>query len=297
MEYKVQDNSYGIAELQTELLRILHEYIRICDHFSLRWWTTGGTSIGALRHKGFIPWDDDLDVVMPRPDYEQLWALRDEINRDSRFILTRTDEKKNYHHRVMQLVDVETTFIHIRSEKEDIEHGVYIDIIPLDARAPGKLGYARQIFNAMVFSVYNIQCLPEYRSGRAVACMTSLALGLLKSKKLRYQIWRHCEKEMMKYDWDGAHQVVNLVCDIKSMLRPYESVWFRGTEKCLFEDTEVNLPAGARKILHAYFGDFMQLPREEERHPIHNTRFIDLEHPYTQYKGKYYCVGKVADAE
>lgn len=297
MEYKVQDNSYGIANFQTELLRILHKFIKICDIYGLRWWTTGGTSIGALRHQGFIPWDDDLDVVMPRPDYERLWGLRDEINCGSRFILTRTELTKNYHHRVMQLVDVETTFIHARSSEEDLEHGVYIDIIPLDARAPGKLGYARQVLNAMVFSVYNIQCLPEYKSGKIVARMTALALSLVRNKKLRYRLWRHCEIEMTKYDWDGAKQIVNLVCDMKSMLRPYDAAWFRETEKCPFEDIEVNLPSGVREALKAYFGDFMQLPPDKDRHPVHNTTLIDLEHPYTQYKGKYYCIGKGTDAE
>jgi len=297
MDYKVQDNSFGIADFQTELLLILHEFEKICDRYGLRWWTTGGTSIGALRHRGFIPWDDDLDVVMPRPDYERLWALQDEINRDSRFILTRTGEEKNYHHRVMQLVDTETTFIHARSAQEDLEHGVYIDIIPLDARAPGKLGYARQVLNAMAFSVYNIQCLPEYKSGRTVARLTALALWLVKNKKLRWRIWRHCEKEMTKYDWDGAKQIVNLVCDTKSMLRPYDAAAFRDTQKQAFEDMEVNLPVGAQEILRDYFGDFMQLPPEKDRHPVHNTRLIDLEHPYTAYKGKYYCVGKETGAE
>ncbi len=290
MEYKVSDNSYGIAAFQTELLKLLHVFMELCERYGLRWYVTGGTCIGALRHKGFVPWDDDLDVVMPRPDYEKLWALRDEINRDSQFIVTRTTKENNYHHRVMQLVDLNTTFVHARCVNEDIEHGVYIDIIPMDGCAPTKLGYYRQVFNAMVFSVYNIQCLPEYNDGKKIAALTSLALKLIPGKALRYKIWKHCEKQMTKWDWDKSSMVAHLSCDLKSMLHPYQGEWFKQVKKARFEDTEVNVPIGAERYLTQYFGDFMQLPPEKSRHPVHNTKMIDLEHPYTQYRGVYYLV-------
>lgn len=292
MAYKVADNTYGIADFQTELLNILREFMKICDKYNLRWWASGGTCIGALRHDGFVPWDDDLDVAMPRPDYEKLWSLREEINKDSRFILTRTGKEKNYHHRVMQLVDLQTTFIHTRSADEDLEHGVYIDILPMDGCASGKISYYRQVMNAMIFSVYNIQCLPEYNDGKMVSRATDIALKLIKSPKLRYKIWKHCEKQMVKYDWESAKKIAHLSCDTKSMLHPYDAEWFGDVKKHKFEDIEINLPIGAEKYLTQYFGDFMQLPPEKSRHPVHNTKLIDLEHPYTQYKGIYYCVDK-----
>lgn len=292
MAYRVSDNTYGIADFQTELLTILHEFIRICEKYHLRWWASGGTCIGSLRHNGFVPWDDDLDIAMPRPDYEILWSLRDEINKDSRFIITRTEKNKNYHHRVMQMVDLQTTFIHSRSVDEDLEHGVYIDIIPMDACAPDKFRYFIQVLNAMVFSVYNIQCLPEYNNGKIVGKMTDIGLKLIKNQNMRYRIWKHCEKQMMKYNWDEAKQIAHLSCDTKSMFHPYDASWFSSVKKHKFEDIEINLPIGAEKYLTQYYGDFMQFPPEENRHPVHNTKLIDLNTPYTQYKGIYYCVDK-----
>ena len=292
MKYHVSDNTYGIADFQTELLDILRVFIDICDNYNLRWWASGGTCIGALRHNGFIPWDDDLDVAMPRPDYEKLWSLRDEINKDSRYIITRTSKDKNYHHRVMQLVDTQTTFIHSRSADEDIEHGVYIDLLPMDACAPGKISYFMQVINAMTFSVYNIQCLPEYNDGKIVSRMTDIALKVIKDKDLRYRIWKHCEKQIKKYDWDSAKKIAHLSCDTKSMLHPYDAAWFRDVKKHKFEDLEINIPIGAEKYLKQYFGDFMRLPPESSRYPVHNTKLIDLDHSYTQYKGVYYCVNK-----
>ena len=290
MSYKVDDNTYGIADFQTELLNILREFIKICDKYSLRWWACGGTCIGALRHNGFIPWDDDLDVAMPRPDYEKLWSLRNEINRDSRFVITRTEKGKNYHHRVMQLVDIQTTFIHARNANEDIEHGVYIDIIPMDACAPSKIGYCHQVLNAMLFSVYNIQCLPEYNDGKVVSKLTEIALKLVKSPEKRYRIWKHCEKQITKYDWTSAKAIAFLCCDVKGLLHLCDASWFSNVKKHKFEDIDINIPIEAEKYLTYIFGDYMQLPPEESRHPGHKTKLIDLEKPYIQYKGKYYCV-------
>ncbi len=290
MEYKVTDNTYGIADFQTKLLEILHEFIAICKRYNLRWWGCGGTCIGALRHNGFIPWDDDLDIGMPRPDYEKLWSLRDEINKEGHYILTRTTDNKNYHHRVIQFMDTNTTFIHSRSENEDIEHGIYIDIIPMDACAPTKLGYYRQVFNAILFSIYNVQCLSEYNKKKSINIATSIALKLIKSKKIRYHIWKHCENQMTKYNWETAKQIIQITCDLTSMTHPYKAEWFRSVKTHQFEDIEINLPIGVEHYLSLCYKDFMQYPPEQLRHPIHNTKLIDFNTPFSAYKGKYYCI-------
>ena len=161
MGYQVKNNEFGIANLQTIMLDILKEFIRVCKENELTYYACGGTCIGALRHNGFIPWDDDLDVFMPRPDYEKLWEIRDQFTGE-KYKLCRTTKEKNYHHRVQQLVDLKTTFINQRSVNEDIEHGVYIDILPIDACAPTKAKRFSQMIQAMLYSVYNIQCLPEF---------------------------------------------------------------------------------------------------------------------------------------
>ena len=109
----VKDNTYGIAPLQDKMLDILKHFISVCEKNGIRYCACGGTCIGALHHQGFIPWDDDLDVFMPRPDYEKLWQLYDN-SKEPKFKLCRTTPDKNYHHRVMQMVDLNTTFQEIQ---------------------------------------------------------------------------------------------------------------------------------------------------------------------------------------
>ena len=97
MTHRIKDNSFEIADLQEKMLGLLCELIRVCEENQLTYWACGGTCIGALRHDGFIPWDDDLDVYMPRDDYEKLWKIRDKFNSEQ-FILCRTTKDRNYHH-------------------------------------------------------------------------------------------------------------------------------------------------------------------------------------------------------
>ena len=289
MGYQVKNNEFGIANLQTIMLDILKEFIRVCKENELTYYACGGTCIGALRHNGFIPWDDDLDVFMPRPDYEKLWEIRDQFTGE-KYKLCRTTKEKNYHHRVQQLVDLNTTFINQRSVNEDIEHGVYIDILPLDACAPTKPGRIQQVLQAMLYSVYNVQCVPEFHGGRLFQKIVDIMLKAVPNDEARYKIWSSCERKMTKYEWSNASSVVELAASMKVLLNPYPKAWFEGVKTHQFEDIVINLPSGVDKYLSQVFGDYMQLPPEDKRHPVHNTVLINLDHPYTQYRGKKYCI-------
>ena len=290
----VKDNTYGIAPLQYKMLDILKHFISICEKYDLKYWCSDGSCLGALRHHGFIPWDDDLDVIMPRQDYEQLWRLYGEKINSSKYKLCRTTFDKNYHHRVMQLVDLETTFINRRSVNEDIEHGVYIDIIPLDAVPKGKFRKVMQRINAIIYSVYNIQCRPEFNGGKLMGIMgvgTTIMLALVRSKRHRYLLWKKAEKRMTKYNWDSVTEVGVITSTFHELITPFPKEWF-GNRKELFENIQISVPSHAEDYCTALYGNFMELPSIEQRKVIHNTVLIDLEKSYTNYKYKQYCINK-----
>ena len=98
-----------VRQLQLKLLEIFKYFKKICEENNLTYWCGGGTMLGAVRHKGFIPWDDDLDVFLPRKDYERLYEIWNQVADTSHYVLVRTDKKVNYHHAAMNLVDVCTS--------------------------------------------------------------------------------------------------------------------------------------------------------------------------------------------
>lgn len=289
----VKDDSYGIADLQDKMLDILKHLIDLCEKNKLRYWLAGGTCLGALRHGGFIPWDDDLDVYMPRADYEKLWELMGGKLSEGKYVLCRTDARKNYHHRVMQMVDVTTTFIHSRNAGEDIEHGVYIDIIPIDACPDGRLQRFSQFVNAVLFSIYNIQCKPEYNGGKLTGVMslgTTVLLGLVRNPDARYRIWRRAEKRMTGYDWDKCSHIKCITSQFHELMTAFPKEWF-GERKVPFEDIMAVVPRNAEAYCEAMYGDYMALPPQEKRIVRHHTELIDLNNSYRKYKGSYYCRG------
>lgn len=292
-----KDNSYGQAALQGKMLEILIFFISVCEKYQLDYCLAGGTCLGALRHNGFIPWDDDLDVYMPRPDYERLWKLAEEVNASSHYVLCRTSEERNYHHRVMQLTDVDTTFIHSRCADEDIEHGVYIDIIPIDARANGRLGRIEQFVDAIFFSIFNIQCKPEYNGGRMTSIMragTGLMLFLVGSPRSRFRLWQKAERRMTSYEWDDAKELIVLTSTFHELRTPFPRSWFRKRE-ATFEGIKVLIPECAEEYCKKMYGDYLSLPPEEQRVARHRTEHIDLSRPYQEFKGIYYCVQQEAN--
>ena len=266
----VRDNTYGIADLQDKMLDILKYLDVLCEKNNLTYWAAFGTCLGAIRHKGFIPWDDDLDVYMPRHDYEKLWAIWNDINEDPKYKLCRTGHDKNY---------------------DDIEHGVYIDIMPMDGAAPGKLGQLFQAYHAIIYSVYNIQVQPEFHGNKMMEVGTRFLLNAVKNPERRYKLWTRAEKKLTKYDSRTAEQCLDFNNYFKLLFEPMQTGWFKPV-RVPFEDTTICVPTDYDKYLKTVYGDYMQLPPEDKRTTLHNTVKIDLQTPYTEYKGKYYCVEK-----
>jgi len=115
------------------MLKILLEFDRICKKHKLKYWLDFGTLLGAVRHKGFIPWDDDLDVSMPREDYNKLLNIaQDELNQDYFFQNKNTD--KNFFLYFSKIRDNNSFFVENHESEEEINYhrGIYIDIFPVN---------------------------------------------------------------------------------------------------------------------------------------------------------------------
>ena len=118
---------------------------------------------------------------------------------------------------------------------------------------------------------------------------TQTLLNLVKNNDRRYRIWKKAEKRMTNCNWETAEYAVELTTSFSSILRFWPRRWF-GYRKEKFEDIEICVPSGAEEYMTAVYGDFMKMPAIEDQTVKHNTVFIDLDNPYTKYKGIYYCV-------
>lgn len=291
--YRDYELSEGVTvrQLQLKLLEIFLYFKKICEENNLTYWCGGGTMLGAVRHKGFIPWDDDLDVFLPRKDYERLYEIWDQVADTSHYVLVRTDEKVNYHHAAMNLVDVRTTYVNRHSVNEDIYHGIYIDVIPFEGYPSSKVERALQIYHSIMFSVFNVQRLPD-NQGSFLRLPTKILLSLVRSSQSRYKIWKKHQDKMTQYDFFTAKYVKETVSSFKGLFRLYDRDIFN-TVDAVFEGHMVKIPAGYDYYMKCIYGDYMSLPKDisidmSSRYEV--IKFIDLNEPYTKYRGIYYLV-------
>lgn len=278
-----------LRKLQLKALEILIDVKEFCQKYDIKFFLIGGSCIGALRHNGFIPWDDDIDIMMLRDEYEKFHILWEKYGDHKKYSLCRTSKEKNYHQPSSTFKDNNSTFINQHSKNEDINHGIYIDIGPLDYRPNSKIKRFIQAIFAMSFSLFNAQRLPNSQ-GKFLRVLTKIILTLIPFKNIRYYIWKYCEKQMTKYKLDECKYVSEIIIGPKALKRLLPKEWFIETKLVKFEGYDMPIPDGAEQWMTMAFGNYMEYPPIEERKPKHRIVLIDTENSYKKYKGKYYCV-------
>lgn len=278
-----------IDELRGCALKLYKYYSEFCKEHGLKHFVCGGGCLGAVRHKGFIPWDDDIDVFMPREDYEKLSRIWGQYGDLKNYTLCRTDKDINYHDCGMLLKDNNTTFINKHSVNEDIHHGYMMDIIPLDGYAPSKISRLKQVIAASVYSLFNAQRLPD-NQGFLVRTISGIILGVFRGKRIRYKIWSKAQQIMTRYSWEYSDYITELVTGFRYMKNKYPKYIFDHAITVKFEDDVISIPVGYKQYLRMVYGNYLQLPPEDERVLKHNVVFYDMHNSYRDYKGVKYCV-------
>ena len=236
----------------------------------------GGCLIGAVRSGGFLPWDDDIDVFIPRSDYERLWQMWDS---SGRFKLLRTTENVYTRSQFMTLCDTETTCVRELTKDLPIPQGITMDIIPLDGCPLSRFKRRRQKRHAILYSLYILDMLPQ-NHGKLSRIAASVFLKKSREKKIK--LWKKYQAKMCAYRVKQSVYLTELCSGIKYMSNEYPIEWFGSTVKLNFEGIKVSVPIGYKEYLSMVFGDYMTPPPESEQHPAHGILFVDTEKPYTE---------------
>lgn len=278
-----------IKRIQEKSLEMVLYFKNICEENHLLFYLCGGCCIGAIRNQGFIPWDDDVDVFMPRSDYEKLKKIWDEKADTNRYSLVDSNEDYIDHNLFLNIRDNETTFIRPYQTELDISHGLILDVLPLDGYPSSVLARKKQLFWATIYSLYRAQLVPQ-KHGKLITLVAKIALRVIPSKKTRYRIWRYAEKQMSKYHVEECTAVTELCSGPRYMMNKYPQIVFKKAIYKQFEGYMMPIPIGYDTYLKIAFGDYMKLPPKEKRVAHHDVVICDLDRSYKEYKGKFYCV-------
>ena len=274
-----------LKKVQAVDLEMAKFFVDFCKKNQLLCYFCGGGCIGAVRHKGFIPWDDDLDFFMPRDDYEKLKKLWKDTER---YALLYPTELYNDHNMFVTLRDKKTTMIKPYQKGFDTVHGIAIDIFPLDGYPKSGLQRKLQVFWGLVYQLYCAQLIPQNHGG-LISLAGKIGLGLIKSPKTRYKIWKFAEKQMSKYRIAECDAITEICAGPRYMKNRYPKEIFASALFIDFEDTKMPVPVGYDKYLRIVFGDYMKLPPEDRRVTEHEGLVIDPDNSYLHYKGRFFC--------
>lgn len=292
METMEQKPEVDLKKLQAKCLEITLVFKEFCERHGLLFYLCGGGCIGAVRHGGFIPWDDDIDVFMPRDDYEKMCRLWKEEMDENRYKLSRSDENHFERSQLTAITDENTTFIKERQMDLDVAHGVRLEVLPLDGCPSGRLKRKMQLFWGLVYQIYINQEAPTSK-GKFLEFVGKVMLALRPGWKRRYRMARFAERQMSKYPISECDYITELCVRYNYMVNEYPKEIFASAVYHDFEGEMLPLPVGYETYLKMAFGDYTKLPPEEEQVPSHDGICVDLENSYTKYRGIYYPKARV----
>mgnify|MGYP004547446375 FL=1 len=269
---KELDNN-TLKELQKVELEILNEFERICKKYKLTYFAVGGTLIGTIRHKGFIPWDDDIDLGMPRKDYDKLIEIcenTDELN-SNYYLQSGYDYENNW-----------TCFTKIRkkntlADEAQIHHinkpkGIFIDIFPYD-NVPSNRGVAFKIRNNLVKAI-NETIFYKWKTKKLSDLRIKplcLFLSMFSNKTLK--VWLN--KIAKKYNRRDCEYVINYLGAYSLNKETFKKNVFTPIIMKKFAGRDIPVPNNYHFYLTQIYGDYLKLPPKEKRvnHSMMNVHF------------------------
>ena len=264
-----------LQEIELENLRMLME---ICEKNHLRYYLIGGSLLGAMRHKGFIPWDDDIDVGLPRPDYNRFVQIAKDYLPAHMDIKTMTSDP-NYKCYFTRLINNKKKIYWDHGQYTAVI-GVWMDVFPLDGLPDNPLLRKMQVFRVKLakalYKFTQIDYVSTNRTNRPLSERVLIRfaqltrIGRLMNADRRLQ---KLDRALQRYDYDTCAYAWNFSgCYGKREIVPH--IQLGGSRTAEFEGMQVSIPEAAEDYLTSIYGDYMKLPPEDQRRS-HEVRFAE----------------------
>jgi len=250
-----------IKAIQIEILQKVHDY---CEEKKIMYFLSHGSLIGAVRHKGFIPWDDDIDIFMPRDDYKKFCECFPNDQEKLGLEIVNADTKTYFGRPMSKVIDTRTILIEPNYLLDD-NIGVNIDIWPLDG-VPASVSEK----NKRLKKIKLLIKLMYARIFRFRACRNIIEkiVHILSFPISAKSVVKRINKELCLVNFDSSEFVS---CYVDPYKKEFKREWFKSRVLVPFEDKYFYIPGEADKVLSVLYGDYMKLPPIENQRPHHVT--------------------------
>lgn len=271
-ESKVREYDQETLEhVQACELSILRDFMDVCERYDLEWFALAGTVLGAVRHQGFIPWDDDIDVALPAEDHDKLLAVI-EAEYPDKYEVLNASHNIEYPLATTRLMLRGTEFREEPLKDTPCNLGIFLDIYALDAVADEEGAYRKQAWDAWFWSHVRILqsiskpvILKRGWKGSLIRGVCRIASTALKVSGLsKERVFAKEQEARNRYRGQDTRRIAYL-CDTDRFATTFVRSEVLPAAKLPFGDIEINVPANYIEHLTTQFGDYMQLPPVEQR--------------------------------
>ena len=276
-EYNVKNYEEKYRKIQLIELEMLNEVDRICSKHGIQYYLCGGTLLGAVRHSGFIPWDDDLDIFFPRKDYIKFAEIAQKELPDTMFYQDWHNEF-DYPYNFAKIRMNGTKFCQNEIQHLNMHHGIFIDIFPLDtvpADERERTAYLTKV--TRLKTLMAIRYMSFKKNGRLRSIPECVAIFLSRLFFSKKQIHNKLDRLIMKYDYQDTG-LFGQETGMNALKEVYPVKWFSKQGAISFEGKE--FPCTENKYIDEYmtffYGDYMTPPPDEKKCQVHDTTSIDF---------------------
>ncbi|MEG0034956.1 MAG: LicD family protein [Erysipelotrichaceae bacterium] len=271
-----------IEKIQQCEINILEKIISICKDNNLVYYAGSGTVLGAVRHQGFIPWDDDIDIVMPRKDYNKFIDICLKMNLDNLFLQTYETDKEYYQH-FAKMRDSDTTFIESKTKNLNINHGIFVDIFPLEE--VHKLNIITKLRFKVALFLTKMNLL--FRNPGAKFDGWKLLCFNFLFKPFKNNVLVELIEWLSNRDTNKKNNLYYFCLDdsVNDNMFFRKNVFSEG-KTTSFGNIQIVIPMDSDYYLRCMYGDYMKLPPKEECTYTHSPIVFDDINGYKKYSNK-----------
>lgn len=263
------------------LLDLLSVADDICKRHNIPYYAVGGTLLGAVRHGGFIPWDDDIDIAMFRQDYNRFLEIAQK-ELSGKYFLQTTLTDVNYYKEHARIRNSETTGICEHLELHGCNNGIYLDVLPLENYSDSFRGKLHSRICRLIGRMMTVKIHHNTRSRNSIRSHLIYAVSFLFNVRKTHLLR---EKLETRNSFRNTDKVT--LGDVYYSMYSREKLTFKKkdfmtVEEMPFENGAIPVPAGYKNVLQQEYGDYMKLPPVEKRGEFHSILF-DPNTPYKEY--------------
>ena len=264
-----------IKTIQKLALKIFVLFDEFCKEYNIEYFMAYGTLIGTIRHKGFIPWDDDIDVWVKREDYKKIVRLFPKWGESRGLYLNSSSTTQNYN-RIFAKVCMEHTDVKTLDRYNNFKEGYFIDIFVLEGSPNNSIKRFIRVTHLQVLR--NIITLSAYGADKLPNPSTKVKIYSFIARFFRYidqnKVVKRFEYIASKSMCAKSKYLLIPIRNSKGRALEMPSKWFSSSVKKQYEGMSVSVPVGYDKVLRSIFGDYMKFPPIEQRKPGHSAKFF-----------------------